>query len=155
MTLVPFGFQEGLMRKFLAIALMALTLAGCQVGGDLQKFVGAAVGGLSAVVSYEVTQAQLDGARGGYNVAFLTPAAKYRKLTLCRTGQTFLRNGCAQRSHIVALQAADQEIAPVFDRLQGALDRGDKPGALALYRELEGLITSAKNLLAGFGINNA
>ncbi len=143
------------MRKFLAIAVavMALSLGGCQGSADLQKFAGALTGALGAAVSYEVTQDQLDTARTGYNVAFLTPAAKYRRVTLCRTGQTFLRNGCAQRSHIVALQAADQEIAPAFDRLQGALTRGDKPGALALYQELQGLLTSTKNLLTGFGIN--
>jgi hypothetical protein len=122
----------------LAAGMLAL-VAGCQT--------------IKAVSGFTVTQGQVDAARSSYDAAFLAPAAHYRQLPLCTSGQTFLRNQCAERSVILTLQSADRTVEASFDRVQAMVTAGNNTGLVAAYQTLTTAIQTAEGITISLGIN--
>jgi hypothetical protein len=143
------------MRKLIRAGVTALaifgaaSLGGCITLDDLKT-------GISSALNFSITQEQVDAARLGYDTAFLAPAAAYTAPSrpLCLTGQTWLKNGCKQRSHVIALQAADKDVEKAFNDLQDALNRGDKLGIQATYTALKTAVDAAKGLIVAFKLTS-
>src|SRR6478752_403228 len=114
------------MRKFIIVAALALLLPACAQVQKVESF-------LSAVTSTTVTQDDVDKARLSYDAVMLPAGARYRKLSLCLKGQTFLKNNCRAHSLTVKIQTLDMRVARGFDAVQAALDRGDKSALAIAY----------------------
>lgn len=137
-----------LIGPVLALAV-ALPMAGCleTTGGIAEK--------ISAVAGYSVTQAQVDGMRNSYNVAYLVPAANYRELAKCKPGTSFniLTNRCRDNDIVRQLVSADTAILNGFTKLQTAIDSGNRPGALSAYTALKTTVDTAIGIVQGYKLN--
>jgi hypothetical protein len=123
------------MRRSLSLLLAALALGGCAQ--------------LQAVQGFSVSQNALDVARNGYNTAFLTPAANYRRLGFCATGSRWtLQHPCADRAIVTKLRQADAIVAKGFNDVQAMIRAGDNTGAQAAFTSLQTAISTAEGLVA-------
>lgn len=137
-------------RKILAavaVAFLAFPLGGCQTIEFADK--------ISAVAGYTVTQQQVDGLRASYNAAYLAPAANYRELKKCAPGTSFnvLTNRCRDNDIVRQLQSADQAIYNGFNKLQAAIDSGNKPNAVSAYTALKTSVETAVAIVQGYKLN--
>lgn len=90
------------MKRFLVAACLALSLGAC---AQLQNAVGIATTSVSNPISLN----QLAAVESSY-AAILSVAVKYRRLPLCRTGETEFSGPtlCARRSVVVQIQSANR-----------------------------------------------
>lgn len=133
------------MKRFLIIAITALSLAGCATKfGEV----------ISAAQNFTVTQGQVDTARNSYNGFVLAPLYKYAKLPRCLTGQKFTLNvPCHDRSLLKQIRQVDKTVEKAFNDTQEAIDNGNNTGAVAAYTTLTNTIDIAKALINQTGIS--
>jgi hypothetical protein len=113
-----------------------------------------AVAGCATTGTISVTQNDIDAARSAYDAAFLAPAAAYRGLPLCASGQaSALANPCASAATIEKLQAADQQVEQAFDAVQSLVSSGGGDNLVADYQALTQSVAAAEDLLSSLGIN--
>lgn len=95
-----------MIRRFLALSVVGLLLAGCAaLGGDRSILQGGT--SITAPVANPVSRESMLQIETAYYVA-VRLAVAYRRLPLCRSGETAsLTRLCAQRNVILALQSAN------------------------------------------------
>lgn len=131
------------MKKFIVVACLSLSLIGCTV---IQQLTNISSG-------FAITQSQVDEARASYDGLFLTPAAHYNQLPVCKTGQTFLLNKCKDKTKILALRAADKVVSDAFIKLQIQLDTKNTTGISGAYQALQTAVAAAQDLIKAYGIS--
>lgn len=116
---------------FLAVALCGLV--GC-AGMDRSLLEG----GLSptATIANPVTLEQQAGAEASYNIAANAVLA-YARRPRCKTGQTFLKNGCSEWGVVQKLKTANRAVKKNLDNLRRFADT-DQVSAITAYNALVG-----------------
>lgn len=136
------------MKKLLIAAAVALTLSGCagtRIGDTLTSIT-------DVVSSITITQSQVDALRSSYNATFLAPAANYRILPRCKTGETFIKNQCREPNIVRQLQAIDKTALRNFDNVQSMINTGNNTGLPAAWKVLQETVASARDFIAANGI---
>lgn len=128
------------MKKIFLIIALGLSLTACQTPSSF-------LNDIQAVGGFSVTQSQIDAARATYDATFLTPAARYRSLPTCKSGQTFLKNQCKDNSIVLQLQASDKTVESAFNQMQALVNSGNNSGLVAAYQTLQTAISTAQGLL--------
>lgn len=126
------------MKRFLAVALVALALGACST--------------LKAVTGATVTQTQVDVTRSAYNGGFLAGLHRYALLPRCLAGQTFLKNQCHDASALKKLRAVDKVVEQNFGAVQFNLNTGNDSALLNSWTVLNNTISSANTLAAQLGL---
>lgn len=92
------------MRRLIVALIAGLLVTGCTSGSVFQGGTS-----LTAPVNNPVSRNNLAQVESAYGIA-LTAAVAYRRLPLCKAGETAsLTRLCAQRGVILTLQAADRQ----------------------------------------------
>lgn len=129
------------MKKYLAIALVALSLGGCAQ-------LSAVSGGISLItktVQNPVTEQELYAVEASARIlveALLT----YRRA--CLTGAA--DKNC--RANIEAVQPYTRQIKPLLAQLRGFVRDNDQINAVVVYNQLTQLYTNVKSSAAQLGI---
>lgn len=128
------------MKKLLAIALVAFSLAGCATVDKIKQAVSGAAG-------FTVTQQQLDGAVATYDGTSLVAMDKYAALVRCPAGKNFtVALPCHDPKTLKDWRAADKSVAKAFNDTQDMITSGNNTGALAAWNVLQ----SALTVVSGF-----
>lgn len=129
------------MRKYLAIAMVALSLGGCAQ-------LSAVSGGLSLItktVQNPVTEKELYQIEASLRI--LTEALlTYRRA--CIAGSADLR--C--RENIAAIQPYTKQIPPMLTQLRMFVKNNDQINAVVIYNQLTQLYTNVKSSAAQLGV---
>lgn len=113
------------MKKLIAV-VFALSLGGCATLG---------------VVKNPATPTELATVESAYGVA-LAAAVAYRHLPLCKKGQSILAGGCAERTVIVQLQAADRNVQRVIANARAFVKNNPTLGIGSVIGEVQAAVST-------------
>ncbi len=123
------------MNRLIPLAL-ALSLGGCVTASDLKS-----------IVTFQVSQSQIDGARSAYDGGFLAGLHRYALLPKCSPSQTFLKNQCHNAGTLKTLRNYDKAVAQDFASVQANLDSGNTTALSAAWSVLQNAISAANTQL--------
>lgn len=133
------------MKKLFLIVALALALGGCNPQAGFPNLAG----GVSAVLNFKITQAQLDGARGAYVAGFLVPAATYVKLPRCPAGvSTSFQNQCSQQEKVDKIKTIAAAMRQNFAAVKSNMGAGGS-GLSTAWTLLQSGLSTATALMAG------
>lgn len=129
------------MKRLFAIAIIALSLAGCST---LQNF-GTAVQLATKSITNPVTKDDLYKVESGVRIAF--------------TGLQAYKDSCAQglvdtncRANVAAVQVYTRQLPPLLAQLRSFVKTNDQINATVVYNQIVTLIANFKTAAANVGI---
>jgi hypothetical protein len=113
----------------------------------------AALGGCATLgtVSNPATPTELATVESAYGVA-LAAAVAYRHLPLCKKGQSILAGGCAERTVVVQLQAADRNVQRVLANARAFIRNNPTLGIGSVIGEVQAAVSTFTQIEAINGV---